>query len=275
MTRGSKTSGKSTDDKTVVSRSAVADALSLSRIRPAYQQVTDQLLQRILSGSLAAGDRLPSEAELASAFGVSRSTIREALRALASRDVIRTTRGTTGGTFVARVQLDQVSEYLETSIGLLSGTDVSVADMLEARELLEVPAARLAAHRRNRQHLAALREAIDREIMSRGRGGEFREHRNFHGLVVKATGNGLLAVMTEPVFRVLQARFLDPDVPHEFWGQVDHDHEAILRAIDDGDGDAAARAMSEHLVRLRQAYRDNRPVGLLLDRTGFSARTRR
>ncbi|HZJ07411.1 MAG TPA: FCD domain-containing protein [Nocardioidaceae bacterium] len=242
--------------KGVWARSAEAvGALSVSRVRPAYQQVADQLLELILSGSLASGDRLPAETELASIFGVSRSTVREALRGLASRDLTYTTRGTTGGTFVARVQLAQVSDYLETSIGLMSGTDdLSVGDMFEARELLEVPSARLAAIRHNESHLASMREAIDREVTSRGRVVKFRVHRNFHSLVVQAAGNSLLSVMTEPVFRVLQSRFLNPNIPEAFWGQVDHDHEEILRVIKAGDGDAAAIAMREHLVRLRPAY---------------------
>ena len=233
----------------------VPDGLAVSRVLPAYQQVADQLLDLILSGSLASGDRLPPEASLASIFGVSRSTVREALRVLASRDMIMTTRGTTGGTFVSRIELDQVSDYLETSLGLMSGTDdVSVGDMLEARDVLEVPAARLAAERREDHHVVAMREVIDREVLSRGRSGKFREHRNFHGLVVEATGNGLLTVMTAPVFRVLQARFLNPEVPRDFWSQVDADHHEIWVAIRDGDPDAAGTAMHEHLLRLREAY---------------------
>jgi DNA-binding GntR family transcriptional regulator len=98
----------------------MAKELGVSRVRPAYQQVADQLRDRILDGSLTSGDRLPTEIELSEIFGVSRSTIREALRVLASKDLIRTTRGTTGGTFVARVQFDQVSDYLEMSLGLMS-----------------------------------------------------------------------------------------------------------------------------------------------------------
>lgn len=231
--------------------------LGMSPVRPAYQQVADQLLELILSGKLSSGDRLPSEAELTTIFGVSRSTVREALRVLASRDFIKTTRGTTGGTFVSRIEPDKVSDYLETSLGLMSGSDdISVADMLEAREILEVPAARLAAQRCDAGHIAQLREAIDREVVSRGRGGKFQEHRNFHGLVVRATGNELLGLVTEPVFRVLQARFLDPSTPPTFWRHVDQDHEDILAAIERGDGDAAAAAMRDHLIRLREAYRD-------------------
>lgn len=234
---------------------ALSGRLVVNRVLPAYQQVADQLLDLVITGSLAPGDRLPPEASLAGIFGVSRSTVREALRVLASRDIVTTTRGTTGGTFVSRVEPGQVTDYLETSLGLMSGgNDLSVADMLEARELLEVPAARLAAERREEHHLFALREAIDREVHSRGRTGKFREHRSFHAAVVEATGNGLLTVMTAPIFRVLQARFLNPDVDAAFWNQVDADHQEIYDAIRTGDGAIAGRAMHEHLQRLRPAY---------------------
>lgn len=233
------------------------DALAVQRVRTAYQQVADQLLESIISGSLKPGDRLPSESDLTTLFGVSRGTVREALRVLASRDLIHTTRGTTGGTFVSTIERDKISVYLETSIGLMTGAQaVDVADMLQARELLEVPAAGLAAKHRTDQHLAAMSEAIESEMLRRGRSGKFREHRNFHGVVVQATGNELLSVMTEPVFRLLQTRFLDPNVSPEFWQQVDDDHRDIFAAIGDGDADRARTAMHEHLERLRPAYHD-------------------
>ncbi len=242
-----------------VETSADGSPLEVSRVRPAYQQVADQLLDLILSGQLAAGDRLPPEAELAASFGVSRSTVREALRSLASRDLVETTRGTTGGTFVRRVEVGQVREYLEMSIGLMWGSDaITVSEMLEAREVLEVPAARKAAERREDEHVTELWDAIERETRSRGRNVKFREHRNFHGVIVQAAGNGLLELMTDPVFRVLQTKFLDPEVPPDFWALVDDDHRTITEAIRDRDGDAAAAAMRDHLGRLRDVYRDPR-----------------
>ncbi len=238
-------------------RTGASELLSVSKVRPAYQQVADQLRELILNGSLSSGDRLPPEADLAATFGVSRSTVRESLRVLASRDLIHTVRGTTGGTFVSQVQMEQVSDYLETSIGLMSGSDgVSVAEMLETREVLEVPAARLAASRREEHHLQAMREAIERETASRSRGARFTEHRTFHQVIVEASGNTLLAMVTAPVYRVLQTKFLSPEVPQSFWSGVDHDHELILASIERGDAEGAARAMQEHLTGLRPAYED-------------------
>src|ERR1700716_910080 len=80
---------------------AAAARLRVQRIRPAYRQVADELRRQIIAGLLPAGHRLPNEPELSRAFGVSRSTVREALRVLASQHLIETLRGGRGGSFVA------------------------------------------------------------------------------------------------------------------------------------------------------------------------------
>ncbi|WP_165821302.1 FadR/GntR family transcriptional regulator [Nocardioides gansuensis] len=230
-------------------------ALPVSRVLPAYQQVADQLRSLILSGELRAGDRLPSETELVTQFGVSRSTVREALRALTSRDLVHTRRGVTGGTFVSAVDARQVSAYLETSLGLMSGRDgLGVHDMLEAREILEVPSARLAAERRSEAHLEGLRQALRREVATEGRQGRFVEHRTFHQIVVDAAQNPLLSMMTEPLFRVLEAQFLRPEGIEGYYARVDEEHTAIFAAVEQGDADAAASLMATHLRWLREVY---------------------
>lgn len=237
-------------------RPAVDNAgLIFDRVRPAYTQVSDQLMERILDGSLAAGDRLSPEGELATAFGVSRSTMREALRVLASRDLITTVRGAAGGSFIAHAEAKQVSAYLETSFGLMSGSDdISLDQMLEARELIEVPAARLAAERREQTHLDQLREAIESEKRGGGRGEKFERHKHFHGIVLEASGNSLFTLVNEPVFQVLRARFWRPELPANHWDIVDRDHTEIVQLIEDRDRDGVATAMREHLERIRPAY---------------------
>lgn len=233
--------------------------LPVTRLRPAYQQVADQLRELILDGSLSPGDRLPPESEIGGNFGVSRSTVREALRVLASQGLVKTSRGTTGGTFVSQIDPDQISDYLQTSIGLMSGSAaLPLSAILEARELLEVPATALAARRREQHHLDALRAAMDREKRSRGRSMKFREHRHFHDVIMQATGNGLLAMMTEPVFQVLRTRFLRPapaDQPG-FWTMVDREHEEIVERIAAGDAEGASEAMRSHLTNIRGAYHE-------------------
>jgi DNA-binding FadR family transcriptional regulator len=226
----------------------------VARLQPAYRQVADQLRSLIVSGQLGPGDRLPSEAELSEMFGVSRGTVREALRALSSRDLVITTRGSTGGTFVAHVQPSAVADYLETSIGLMSGHHLSVTEILEARELLEVPAAGLAAERCTEEGARELHSALDTEIAVRERGALFIEHRHFHVVVLETARNGLLGLMTEPVFRVLQERLTRPGLEEEVWQGVGSDHADIAERIVAGDATGAREAMSAHLLRLRDIY---------------------
>ena len=106
-----------------------------------------------------------------------------------------------------------------------------MADMMEAREILEIPAARLAAARRDEPHLTLLRTTLERGAQTHGREAMFREHRSFHRLIVAAAGNHLLSVMTEPVFKVLETRFVRPDIPARFWPEVDDGHAEILGHI--------------------------------------------
>ena len=124
-----------------------SDSMSVRRVRKAYEQVADQLRDLIVSGRLARGERLPNETVLAREFGVSRATVREALRLLTAQSLIRTAKGAGGGTYVTMPTVDHVSEFLNSALELLTAAEhVTLDELLEAREALEVPAARLAAH---------------------------------------------------------------------------------------------------------------------------------
>jgi DNA-binding FadR family transcriptional regulator len=228
------------------------------RITPAYQQVAEELRRLIVAGELAPGERLPGEPELSTLFGVGRSTVREALRVLSSQRLVRTTRGATGGTFVATPGAEQVSDLLETGIGLLAGvSEVEVSELLEARAMLEVPAARLAATRRDQAALDALHAAAaaERKARSASAAERFSEHRTFHEAIVDATGNRLLSLMCRPVFNVLGSRFQRDAAPARFWGRVDADHDRILAAIEARDPETAGDEMAAHLRRLESTYR--------------------
>jgi DNA-binding FadR family transcriptional regulator len=230
------------------------DVIPVNRIVPAYQQVADTLRAQIVDNRLAPGERIPGELELSEMFGVSRGTIREALRALASENLIRTARGVTGGTFVSYPRPDQVSEYLKNSLNLLSNIDeVTVDELTEARRLLEGPAAGMAAARGSEAQIAAIRGSVPtNEADVRP---EFEGNRTFHQLILEASGNRLLELMTEPIFLVLRDRFTRQNADPIFWRNVRTDHEEIADAIAAGDEAAAERAMVEHLDRLASTYR--------------------
>ncbi len=228
--------------------------LPVSRVLPAYQQVSNQLQELIMKGTLAVGERLPAEGEMALQFGVSRSTVREALRGLSSQSLVHTKRGVNGGTFVAEPNPEHVQTYLETTIGLLSVADVvSVDEILEARELIEVPSARLAAVRRDEDQLQRLKATLDTGAEV-DLAADFEGHKDFHVAVMEASGNRLLEVIARPMFSVLRTRFMRDRASPEFGAAVDRDHRDICDAIAAGDAEASARLMHNHLERLRSMY---------------------
>jgi GntR family transcriptional regulator, transcriptional repressor for pyruvate dehydrogenase complex len=234
------------------------DTFAVTKIKPAYQQVSDQLRALILSGELGPGDRLPVESELSTTFGVSRSTVREALRSLSAQNLVYTSRGVAGGTFIADASPPVLSAYLETGLSLLNGAEaITTAELLEARELFEVPATRLAARRRTEEHLEEMREAARTESAATDRGATFEHNSRFHAVVLEAAGNRLAEVMITPIFGVIRSRFLASAASDSFWHQVDTDHLVILEHIETGDADAAAAAMHEHLGRLSEAYQQH------------------
>lgn len=229
--------------------------LPVKRVRRAYEQVADQLRDLIVSGSLTVGDRLPTEAELCARFQTSRSTIREALRLLSSQSLITTRAGATGGSSVAHPQITDISDFLKTTLSLLAGTsELSVQEFLEARQLLEIPAARLAAKEKGPALADVLEDFVPAEMESLPPIEVFRYNRLFHLTIVQASGNRLLQLMADPVFSVMQSRFLRDKAHAGTWSIVEQDHRRILKALRSGDPLETEAAMAAHLGNLVPVY---------------------
>ena len=127
-------------------------------------QIAKAIKDAIISGALPVDERLPSEAELADQFNVSRPTVREALKRLAAQSLIRTQRGATGGAFVNRLRFeDAYGQQITTSTLLLSMNEISFATACEARYALERACAPLSAERRTADHLATMRAEAHRQ----------------------------------------------------------------------------------------------------------------
>ncbi|MQY41313.1 GntR family transcriptional regulator [Epibacterium sp. SM1969] len=127
-------------------------------------QIATAIRDSIISGELIVDERLPSEAELAAQFNVSRPTVREALKRLAAQSLIRTQRGASGGAFVNRLSYeDAYSQQITTSTLLLSMNEVDFDTACEARYALERACAPLAAARRSADHIATMRTEIFRQ----------------------------------------------------------------------------------------------------------------
>ena len=226
------------------------------RVRKAYEQVYDQLRDLIIRGELPRGDRLPGEIVLAREFGVSRGTVREALRALEAHNLIRTAKGASGGSFVTLPTVDHVSDFLEANISLLSeANDVTLEEFLETRRLLEVFAARQCALRRDDADLERLRKTILENPEDFGTEQRYAYNQEFHTAVLDAAGNTLLRIAAQPIFSILQTNLSRETMSPRFPARVNDDHRAILEAIEAGDGDAAAEEMRKHLTYLSRTYK--------------------
>ena len=179
--------------------------------------------------------------------------MREALRVLTAEGLVTTRRGVSGGTFVVTPDRDAINRSLETSLGLLVGVGrPGIENLLEARALLERPAAALAAIRHNDQQLDTIASMVSDDAVHNV---EMYQSK-FHIAILEASGNVMLEVMTRPLFAVLRTRLVRSAAPGDFWGCVVEDHRKILTAIAERDEEGASQAMGDHLTQLSAVYRD-------------------
>jgi DNA-binding FadR family transcriptional regulator len=223
----------------------VSAAPRRSRIRGASEQVASEIQHYISRQGLGPGDFLGREEDLAAEFGVSRPTLREALKMLASGNLIRASKGPGGGIFVALTADEGMSRSLSDAIAMMLETRaVSLAELLEARLLLEVPLAGQAAYRADADTVRELREAL-------AAGDEAALHR----IVAATAGNRMVQAFTAWVFEVLQPTLMAVIGHAVVPSAVVEQHEALINAIEKGDAPRAERAMKEHLLYLGDVLR--------------------
>ena len=214
-------------------------------IRGASEQVASEIQHFIQREGLGPGDFLGREEDLAAEFGVSRPTLREALKLLASGNLIRANTGPGGGIFVALTADQGMSRSLSDAIAMrLETRAVSLEELLEARMLLEVPLAGQAAYRANADTVQQLREAL-------AAGDEQALHR----IVAATAGNRMVQAFTDWVFEVLQPTLMAVIGEAVVHSAVVEQHEALIAAIEKGDAPRAERAMKEHLLYLGDVLR--------------------
>jgi DNA-binding FadR family transcriptional regulator len=220
--------------------------------------LADELRADITSGRLQPGERLPPEPELCVKTGVSRSTVREALRLLASQHLIVTTRGVTGGSFVAHPDAEQLADGLAAGFTLLTNSaDVGLADVLELRRAIEVPAAGLAAQRRTEGHLIELGGALFDPVVD-VLDTMMAAHATFHMAVAKASGNPLFELVVRPFYHASFGEAVTGNLPDGYWTQIDADHRRLLECVRARDVEAATRAATEHIDFIVESTREER-----------------
>lgn len=217
-------------------------------VQRAREQVERQLRGAILSGTFAVGSKLPSEGQLAENFSVSRTTIRQALRALISEGLISKSAGASGGSFVRVVDHESLGDLIGESLeNTLRFGGVSHEEVSGVRALLEVPSARLAAENRTEEDVALLRRIIDRQKDITVSDPQVAPlDMEFHTAVAEASGNRVLESFVAALHRVT-VPVLFVKISPEIGSSTVRQHIAIVRGISAGDPEAAAAAMTEHL----------------------------
>ncbi|WP_030620580.1 FadR/GntR family transcriptional regulator [Streptomyces sclerotialus] len=216
----------------------------------AYQRVAEQIEERILSGELPPGSRLPGERDLVSQFGVGRSTVREALRVLQSAGLIRSRPGDPLGAEVLGVSADNLSQAL----GRLTRSHLcSLGELIQFRMVLDAESNRLAARLRTADDLARMAGLIDRMRSLTGAGLRAFSEADalFHQAVAEASRNALLGLCAravhDAVVEIIERKIADAgDTAVRRERSIDH-HEQVLAAIRAGDAPHAAQLARQAL----------------------------
>ena len=214
-----------------------------------YEQIVEQIEDSILKGALKPGDQLPAERELAQQFGVSRTAIREAVKALREKGLVEAYSGR--GTFVR----DGTSQAIRQSLDLMIkiGQQDGSPHLAELRAILEPEIAALAAIRIDEQHLASMREAVNVMDGARNDPDAYIEaDLDFHLCLAEAAANPLILSLIDSIVGMLREqrmRIFQVDGGPER-GQFHH--KRILEAVEKHSPEVARTAMRAHLQQVLQ-----------------------
>jgi GntR family transcriptional regulator, transcriptional repressor for pyruvate dehydrogenase complex len=220
-------------------------------------RVVEHVRRLIESGELKPGDRLPGERDLALELGLSRPSVRSGLEALESMGVVVSRRG--AGTFIAEGPPDLGREPLSLLASLHRFTP---AEMFEARLVLEVGIAGLAAQHAEGEPLAAMAEEVTEMFASVDEPSTFLRHDvRFHRAVAAGCGNRVLAALMEMVAAQFYELRKETVERARNLRESAETHRRIFRAIRARDAEGASMAMTEHLLHARHVQDLEAPPG--------------
>jgi GntR family transcriptional repressor for pyruvate dehydrogenase complex len=221
-----------------------------------YELVLDAVETQIRTGAIGVGDRLPAERDLAAALGVSRAAVREAVRVLEARGVVRsgTGSGPDAGTVITALQSDALTSLIGLHVAL---NTVAVPDLVRARVALERESVALACHSATEDDLSELKgllkEMDEREVSVEAFN---RLDADFHIRIGAAGGNRLVLDLTDALRTVMKPHLLSAltlmaDRPDELAATLDRlrrEHHAIYEAIVERSPNEAAQLVEDHIT---------------------------
>jgi GntR family transcriptional regulator, transcriptional repressor for pyruvate dehydrogenase complex len=218
-----------------------------------YEQIVQQIEESVRKGTLKEGDQLPAERELAQQFGVSRTAVREAIKALHEKGLVDAFPGR--GTFITNGNSNSMRQSLDRI--LKSGHADGSAHLMEIREILEPEIAALAAARADEQDLVAMREAVSVMDNARRDADAYIEaDLDFHLALAEAVANPFILSLIDSIVGLLREQrmrtFYVDGGPER--GQIHH--KRILDAMERHDARGAREAMQNHLQQVREDSRN-------------------
>ncbi|OOM79725.1 FadR/GntR family transcriptional regulator [Clostridium sp. BL-8] len=218
-----------------------------------YDQVIEEIKNKIKSGDIKKGDRLPSEREMAESLGVSRTSVREALRALEVVGLVESRQG--AGNYIKTNFDNSLFEPISVMFML---QESSPKEMYDLRETLELQCARLSAKNIEDNELDLLTAILDRMYIAESEEESLKLDIKFHYLIAKSTRNVLLLNVLDVISQLVD------EFIQKFRMQILHAgntkenlleiHENIVRALKLRDESKAYNAMLEHFELIRKAY---------------------
>ena len=226
-----------------------------------YEQIVQQIEDSILKGELTEGSQLPAERELAEQFGVSRTAVREAIKALQEKGLVDAFPGR--GTFVTSGTSNSMRRFLDRIIKTSEQDGWSY--LVEVREIVEPEIAALAATRADMEDVAAMRQSVEKMDQAVRDSEAFIEaDLDFHLALAEAAANPIVLSLIDSIIGLLREQRLQ--ISHVEGGpeRGQRYHHAILDAIERRDAHAARAAMQAHLWQVREDSRNtpgSRPAG--------------
>lgn len=233
---------------------------AFSRVPKTAELVADRIRRRIISGELGEGASLPSEGQLLEQFGISRPTLREAIRILEAERLITVTRGSRSGARVSAPRVESAARYASY---VLQAGGVSVPDLFEARLAIELFIVRRLSRRASKAQVARLRAETDRlDALDRSGGGHafIIGLAQFHRVLVEVGGNETLHIliqMLQDLMEQVQLRLIErhSQVHESDGGKAVRSMRRLIDLIEAGNADEAARHWRLHLVNANKAVR--------------------
>ena len=214
-----------------------------------YEQIVQQVEESIVKGTLKPGDQLPPERELAEEFGVSRTAVREAVKALREKGLVEAYPGR--GTFIT----DGTSHAIRQSLDRIAkiGQPEGSAFLAEVRAILEPEIAALAAVRASEQELASMREPISVMDEAREDPDAFIEaDLDFHLALAEAAANPLILSLIDSIVALLREQRIGIFRVEGGPERGQYHHKRILEAVERHDPEGARKAMRAHLQQVRE-----------------------